>query len=876
MQGAPSTWWGKLDRDPSAGSVEWHPLVDHCADVAACFEALLAQPVIRRRLASTGGLRDLSTAQVQRLSALAFLHDLGKVNTGFQRRSDPAAPPVGHVGQAASLLAPGQQVLDTALSGLDLDGWAEDSRTVKRLLLASISHHGRPAATQAMPSMNVWQPIGRLDPVDGLNLLARHAAECFPQALLSGAEPLPDAPPFQHAFSGLVMLADWLGSDTRFFPFSEPNGGPRMPRSRQWARDALRAIHIDAEAARAVLQPDLPGFGEVFLGLEANDIQRSVEELHWSSLASESAGTLAFLEAETGSGKTEAALRYYLHLFHRGVVDGLYFALPTRSAASQIHRRVLETLTRTFGDAAPPVVLAVPGYLRVDDHEGVRLPPFQVLWRDGSSDPAFRRGWSAEHPKRFLAAPVAIGTVDQILLSALQTNHAQMRASSLHRLLLVVDEVHASDTYMASLLEAVLQHHVNQAGGQALLMSATLGSSLRCRLQDRRPVPTLRDACQVPYPLLQIGSAGTEPVLYPVESHPDRAKTVQVELAGRDEFDANLPAQLLAAARKGARILVIRNRVADAVATQRLLESVGAGEGTDFLFNIAGVPAVHHSRFSPDDRRLLDQAMEDRFGKDSSGAVLAVATQTVEQSLDIDADLLVTDLCPMDVLLQRLGRLHRHRGRRRHPDFAEPGVLVLVPAGLSSLGGFLNGKGDARGPAGLGSVYRDLLCLEATWKLLVRYPRLEIPSMNRMLVEETTHPEALDGLAKRLGGSWLAHRQSILGQGFAAGGLARLNIIRRSMPFGSSDICFGDDDKNLEVTTRLGDRDWMVRFDPSPAGPFGRPVHQLRIPGWMVPKADVAEQPDTEVLPEGGFLFELQGHRFLYDRMGLQQQAVER
>ncbi|MDB4914145.1 MAG: CRISPR-associated helicase/endonuclease Cas3, partial [Gemmatimonadetes bacterium] len=183
--------------------------------------------------------------------------------------------------------------------------------------------------------------------------------------------------------------------------------------------------------------------------------------------------SITILESETGSGKTEAALARFVTLFSAGKVDGLYFALPTRTAATQMHKRVFDATAMAFTEP-PPVILAVPGYLRVDDTEGRRheLARFDVLWPDAER---FRyRGWAAEGPKRYLAGCIVVGTVDQVLLSSLRVGHAHMRATSLMRMLLVVDEVHASDAYMTRILEDVLARH-RRAGGHALLLSATLG-----------------------------------------------------------------------------------------------------------------------------------------------------------------------------------------------------------------------------------------------------------------------------------------------------------------------------------------------------------------------------------------------------------------
>ena len=139
--------------------------------------------------------------------------------------------------------------------------------------------------------------------------------------------------------------------------------------------------------------------------------------------------------------------------------------------------RVVDAARRAFTPGqAPPVVLAVPGYLQVDSMKGHRLSRFEVLWDDDDPQHAHERAWTAENSKRYLAGAIVVGTVDQVLISALQVKHANLRAAGLARQLLVVDEVHASDAYMTALLRLVLDFH-RQAGGHAFLMSATLGAA---------------------------------------------------------------------------------------------------------------------------------------------------------------------------------------------------------------------------------------------------------------------------------------------------------------------------------------------------------------------------------------------------------------
>ncbi len=878
MLGAPSDFWGKLRKDGDV-VVAWHPLEDHCADVAATCEALLSRTLLGARLAALAGVHELSAPTIARLGVLAALHDIGKFNVGFQNKA-LASPPfkAGHVREVLVLIGhPDYEVgkrLADALPVDELATWGPEE-TPFRLLAASIGHHGRPHAVDDTSAFHgtvpdkPWRAARGIDPFEGIRRLVASTRTWFPEAFESCASPLPEAAPFAHAFAGLVMLADWLGSDTRFFPYGEARGN-RMAFAREAARTALEGVGLDAASARASLGSARPTFDRV-TKFPPRAVQQAVVEL-----PEDVRGSVTILEAETGSGKTEAACARYLRLFHAGLVDGMYFALPTRTAATQLHRRVVEVAKRAFAGAEPPpVVLAVPGYIAVDDQTAVRLPEFEVLWNDDVRARFRFRGWAAEHPKRFLVGPIVVGTIDQVLLGALMVDHAHMRSTALLRHLLVVDEVHASDAYMTRLLEEVLRTH-SAAGGHTLLMSATLGVSAQEKLLaagGARPTSrSLDDAISVPYPLVTHCARGGAPVRRAV-ADPGLPKEISIALDPMIDDPERIASRALAAARTGARVLVLRNTVRSCVDTQRALEALAASHDRgDLLFQCAEVPAPHHARFAKRDREALDHAIERAFGRDAPEGVgcVVVATQTVQQSLDLDADLLLTDLCPMDVLLQRMGRLHRHPWRKKRPaDFARPTAVVLVPA-ERNLAEMLRPSGDARGGFGFGSVYDDLRVLEATWRALEQNASLRIPEMNRELVERTTHPEALARLVVELGEVWGAHERRVLGRMFADRGLAHLNVIDRTIPMG--DAHFPDAGIDQRISTRLGEGDRRVVLSPPVLGPFRIPVAELTLPAWLA--RDISGDPQQSVTPHSsgsGFRLTLDGQSFVYDRLGLRR-----
>jgi len=573
------------------------------------------------------------------------------------------------------------------------------------------------------------------------------------------------------------------------------------------ARHAIVEVGLEAASPGARARVAALGFPDAFAVASPRPVQAA---------AIVPDARVVALEAETGSGKTEAALWRFKRLFEQGAVDGLYFALPTRVAATAMFERVKAFRDRVFGGSPPAVVLAVPGQAVVDEAEGRPLPGFGFEWNDTPGDGADWARWAAEHPKRFLAAPIAVGTVDQALLGAVRVKHAHMRGAMLLRHLLVVDEVHASDRYMEALLGTPLHNHAG-AGGHALLLSATLGAAARSRLLET-PCPDPAEAEAVPYPTLSWAEGGEERRLVPDRSPTADTKRVQVEAAPLLDRPDAIARLALDAAEAGAKVMVIRNTVGAAVATAQALEIAGPDDLR--LFRLGGIATVHHGRFAAPDRRALDAAVEETLGKDRAvGGRVVAGTQTLEVSLDLDADLLLTDLCPADVLLQRIGRLHRHAGRARPRGFEVPRVVVLVP-GSRDLLPFAGRRG---GRHGLGRVYDDLRVIEATWRQIEVAPMWSIPDDNRRLVERTTHPALLGRVAAELAlrdtAAWTRHVQGKEGAISAELNAARSARLDWRVPFEEFRL-----DADERIATRLGAADRQVELPGGFVGPFGLPA----------------------------------------------------
>ena len=857
--------WGKFDE----GRI--HRLEHHCADVAACFETLLREPVLRARFVQAAGAAGFTDSTAARLAYIAFLHDFGKLNTGFQckvRRNElphRGPRPAGHVAEA--LLCFDQPQI-CALLGLD-DIMGQWGAGVVPLVYAMLAHHGRPASRPTRSGSGppeLWKPFGSYDPRATAKLLRQLGRSWFPDAFADGP-PLSDAPALAHLFAGVVALADQLGSDEKFFVY-EPERDPHyIERARRIAAESIankgfRRFGWSAGAAVAKV-------GSLFDHQAPRPSQRAISSAPLDS-------PLLILESETGSGKTEAAILRFAALWRAGLVDGLYFAVPTRAAAKQLHGRIERALKRLFPpDARVQTVLAVPGYLRVGNAKGRRTAEkFDVYWEDKPDEETRLARWSAESSRKFLSAPAAVGTVDQVLLAGLRVKWAHFRAASLSRSLLVVDEVHASDAYMTELLRGVLQGHL-VLGGHAMLMSATLGSAARSKFVSRSvrsspPAPT--HAENVPYPALTIvpdnSPAETRAI---VTSGPGKSVSMNTDpILGDPDAIART---VVAAARDGARVLAIRNTVASA---QAVFDALLRQGGRDVLLAVEDGPALHHGRFAAEDRHLLDDAVERVLGASPRppGGVVVIGTQTLEQSLDIDADLLVSDICPVDVLLQRIGRLHRHPRTDRPARFREPRCCVLVPeAGLETgLQGSLLRHG--LGVSDRGGIYENLLTLEATRRLIADRATWTIPAMNRMLVERATHPEVLDKLAEALGDGWVSHGTTVVGRRAARGLVASNHALTRNESF-DEDLLFPDIDE--PVRTRLGEDGPRIVLAVPVTGPFGKDVQTFNLPAHLfrgvAPTKEEIAAAWTEPGPESGLLLRVGEHVLTYDRTGVRARS---
>lgn len=900
----PDRWgWAKTNRrDPADPRFDWLSYADHGLDVAAAFRALAEGPY-RGLVRGLFGRDDDSL--IDGLTGLVGLHDLAKASWTFQGQANGPAPlpvPFGrihHTEEACVLLLQKHRsdLPELAAALRPIADLGDDAD--RALLRAVFSHHGLPRNGRGwenqvdLPERMRPKPLGSAMP-DPL-WLVRGLVAALPAR--HGAHPLSGLVPEQrttalHGLMGLVNLADWIGSSVDWFPLC---GARSEDFSRWWAaRRALAVIgwpllglgHADDDqAVREVLALYTDGRARALRPVQA----RAVAAI---TAAPPQPGDVLVLEEETGGGKTLAAYLVHALLARRGLCTGLTFCLPTRASARAIH----EGAERVYGERVQPVLAVGGGDIaqvlpELADKEAGRIA------RD-------RLGWAARSRHRFLAAPVAVGTVDQVLLGALTTRYAHLRQVAPACNLLVVDEVHSSDPYMRGLLREVVRRR-RATGGITLLMSATLGADLRTELlapaspaiaaapMDASRRPMLRRTPWTSQPAADpggdVGAAPPYPVLWtgagspvPLAEGPATPKTVEIEPC--EDWPvaaaARVAARAVAAARAGARVLVIRNTVRLARVTA---EAVAALEPA-LAFRLGAHPTCHHARFAAPDRFALDKALMRVLHPDpalrGAAGVVVVATQTAEQSLDADADLLITDLVPADVLLQRIGRLHRNRsaeaGAARPAGFAAARCIVLAPADPAVLLSYAAAPG--RGPNGWGTdrAYANTLALAATRTLIGGGAAWHIPDDNRRLVEGATSEAALRVIARTYGAAGEKAARRVLARTLFQDEKRReVSWSFREQP-DAVKFCEGglfETGADSAAATRLGLSDVRIELAspfPSPFGPWE--VGAVVVPGWLALNLNLPRDAQAFWRLIGNELqlnVEDHGARFTYGPFGL-------
>lgn len=721
-----------------------HPLVCHAIDTAAVAEVLF--PVLlgpRCRDELLAGLAPLENPAGW-VAVLCGLHDLGKLSPAFQALRDDLA--LRHMGNVAA----GNIQLLSRIKGVGRTDTPHGLFTavhVERLLrtwgarrevaaaLASVlgGHHGfiptAASLNEAEDKVNhhggkKW--AGWCDVLVDELVRLWHLAAAPPRAWgdvrvrIGGAIGL----------AGLASVSDWIASDTSNFPYAgtEAELVAYTEKARELAEQAVGRMDWSrwqppADTSFRSLFPRIDG--------GPRPIQQVVERLG----VSRTALGIVIVEAPTGEGKTKAALQCAATCVRQLGLTGMYVGMPTRATSNHMFNEIndfvsdhaAELRARLLHSSADEHLAAEA--LRAGSDSGEPRPA--DVGRDEPGDgEMLARDWFTR--KRGLLAPVAVGTVDQVLKTVIRSRHVFVGLAGLSGKMLVLDEVHAYETYMSTLLDRLLWW-AGRLGIPVVLLSATLPSIRREELvrswcagrngRDPYHVPALPKSSE--YPRIT-WSDGTDHRVYGAEvAELNVDRVVRLIRLNDDE----IVGWLLERIEQGGCAAVIHNIVHRAEGTFDQLKNAVArlsDQQQPELIFLTG-------RVAPKTRHEVEERLRSAFGPEASQRperAIVVGTQVLEQSLDLDFDLMVSDLAPVDSLIQRMGRVQRHNRAERSAHLYQP---VLAIAGVEDT------PQGPNFPRYMTSVYQRMLLLR-TWAVLRDKREVRSPEQVPELVDAVYAP----------------------------------------------------------------------------------------------------------------------------------------
>lgn len=843
-------YWGKAEEDG-----RYHLLPYHCLDVAAVGWVLLgpSKPLCRR----LARCLEIPPELFQRfLACFLCLHDIGKFAVAFQglvpSLSTDLIPSNGrksyttrHDSLGYALWADVEEGLYCRLESADPFEWFLDRqngrqlfRTLDLWMQIVTGHHGVPPKTSTLYLSDFFDKQDEEAAYQYLLAILKLFASSNTLEVMTDKDFFKRLKDISWNLAGLVVLADWLGSSRQADSFLQHV----LPLEDYWSNYALPFAESAVRNAGLESSAIAPyaGINRLFPFISAPTPLQ-----HWAdSVELVSGNQLFILEDVTGSGKTEAALTLAHRLMAGGLADGLYVALPTMATASAMYERLGKAYRSLYADNAFPSLILAHGARHLSDafRKTLVLPENRDVRsrydKEEETVEAFCSAWFADSRKKALLAEVGVGTLDQALLAVLPARHQSLRCLGLSRKVLIVDEVHAYDPYMNQLLQALLEFHASQ-GGSAILLSATLPYEMRMRYVQAycngigRELPPLMEEKH-----------------YPLATHFPAIKDVETAMPTRREVDRTVAVELVQdekevlslirmAVESGRCVCWVRNTVGDAIRTYRhLAEQKWLDKEKLSLF---------HSRFAMIDRQLIEAATLDYFGDKSTAEKrrdrVLIATQVVEQSLDLDFDMMISDLAPIDLLIQRLGREYRHvrkkEGDRLYDtgasDLREPPVFYLFgpPVTETPEENWLKSV-----LPGTQAVYRNVGQLWLAQQLLAEAGTLSMPADARTLIEGVYGDEAQDSIPDSL--RELSYEA--VADAYAELGIARMNALKFSKGYSrASAEDSGGWGEEVNIPTRLGGKTVRVAL----VVPTGE--------GWK-PYADDTEFPwDMSMLdvPQG-------------------------
>lgn len=449
----------------------------------------------------------------------------------------------------------------------------------------------------------------------------------------------------QNAILGIMITSDWIASNNYVFDNQPYKNIDEFLESRKI--QALKFLNNEGLIRQQI--PVMQNFRSTF-GFNGRPVQNDVEKIvHKNDIK------CMLIESDCGSGKTEAALYAAAVLGNRSGLSGIYIGLPTSVSAEAIQDRVDEFLT-SRGMRNTKLYTSKSMLLRELDK--------QPVWTDMS--------------RQRLLASSAVGTVDQVMTAARLVRFESVRMDGLASKVLIIDEIHAYDAYMLAVIKDLMKI-CEGLGVPVIMLSATL------------PISTKKDLLGV----LDDGDIELHNG-YPVISYVTKDGRVHEHVSHQYMPDKKISCELLPilndndkiaryavdAVKDGGCECVIMNTVTDAICVYDKIKNNKKNDCKIILY---------HSRMTINARDETSRKILAMCGKDRTKRperVIIVGTQVLEQSIDIDVDYMITAICPIDLLFQRIGRYHRHgdAGTIRERVVVTNTVQVLIPATLSNYG----------------------------------------------------------------------------------------------------------------------------------------------------------------------------------------------
>lgn len=595
---------------------------------------------------------------------LALLHDIGKITPAFQSRI------AGNIENYSNILSylqlnphnmPEFRKSPHALAGqviLEEYGFPEE------ISIIIGSHHGKSESSDCNIQLNKYRTNyfgdkGKQEQ-EWRSLWEKWIDYVLKDTGFVSVEhlPKPDVK-IQMLLTGLLIMADWIASNTEYFPYTDIETVLNHQKIQERLFQAWKILGLP-EKWEAELRYDLHEFFQERFGFLPNTVQDS-----FMNIVSENYESgIYILEAPMGIGKTEAALAVAEILAGKSGASGIFFGLPTQATANGIFGRICDW-TENLNTQKHAIRLAHG--MTALNHEYQAL--FHGTATDSGDESLIVHEWF-EGRKQALLSDFVIATVDQFLLASLKQKHVMFRHLGLSGKVVIIDECHAYDAYM----NIYLDHTLTWMGAYqvpVIILSATLPPKRRMELVkaylNQRKMPEISQPCDaMAYPVLT-WTNGTQIMQKKIQK--DKSdKYISVMRI----YESDLTALLLNKLSEGGCAGVIVNTVNHAQQLSRELSK----KLPDFEI------ICFHSRFIATDRAETEKFLLKRVGKYSApeerNKLIVIGTQVLEQSLDIDFDYMITELCPMDLLLQRSGRLHRH-DRIRPEKLKSPELTVLYP-----------------------------------------------------------------------------------------------------------------------------------------------------------------------------------------------------